>query len=306
MDRVFQTLLESMPELVGGFMPQSLVGSLDKGFTNYDFWFIVAGILFFVLAKKFLTKQSVSIIPEGTYVNAYESLLDYAKNALLVEIVGPTWKEHFPFIITLFLLVFANNIIGMIPGCKAGTGTPGGTFALATISFAYFNWVGVKKLGFAGYMKSFCHGLNGVMGLGIWIIEMFSTFLRLVTLAVRLFCNLFAGHLVMATFAMLSTLFAKEMIIAAQALQVSALQGFAGSIGFIIILLIIYFVEFIVAFVQAFVFAILSAVYIQIAEEEVVEAKKEQADVKREEKLAKQAFSDEGIAISTTVMDQKL
>ena len=302
MDQVFETLLNLMPELVDGFMPKSAVGNLSKGFTNYDFWFVVAGIAFLVFGMKFLKKQSESIVPEGTYVNAYESLLEYTKNALLVEIVGPTWREHFPFIITLFLLVFANNIIGMIPGCKAGTGTPGGTFALATISFVYFNYVGVKKMGFKGYMKSFCHGLTGVMGAGIWVIEMFSTFLRLVTLAVRLFCNLFAGHLVMATFAMLSTLFAKEMIVAAQALELAALKGLAGSIGFVIILLIIYFVEFIVAFVQAFVFSILSAVYIQIAEEEALEAKKEQDEVKAEEKAFSKAVAEEEKAVVNTVM----
>lgn len=303
MDQVFQTLLNLMPELVDGFLPKPMAGSLDKGFTNYDFWFVVAGIIFLVIGLKFLKLQSKSVVPKGTYVNAYESLLDYTKNALLVEIVGPTWREHFPFIITLFLFVFANNIIGMIPGCKAGTGTPGGTFALATISFCYFNYIGIKKLGFGGYMKSFCHGLSGAMGAGIWVIEMFSTFLRLVTLGVRLFCNLFAGHLVMGTFALLSSLFAKEMFVAAQALQVAALKGLAGSVGFIIILLIIYVVEFIVAFVQAFVFAILSAVYIQIAEEEVVEAKAEEEEVAEEKKIVKETIASEGVAVANTVME---
>jgi F-type H+-transporting ATPase subunit a len=97
----------------------------------------------------------------------------------------------------------------------------------------------------------------------VWVIELFSTFLRLVTLAVRLFCNLFAGHVVMGTFAVLASLFFMPLL---QGFSVEALGQAGASVFWIAILLVIYAVELLVAAIQAYVFTLLSAVYIQLAE----------------------------------------
>lgn len=96
----------------------------------------------------------------------------------------------------------------------------------------------------------------------VWLIEVFSTILRLITLAVRLFCNLFAGHVVMGTFAILASLFFQPVLTAFSAAVAQA----GASVMWVLILLVIYVVEIMVAAIQAYVFALLSAVYIQIAE----------------------------------------
>ena len=93
----------------------------------------------------------------------------------------------------------------------------------------------------------------------MWVIEVFSTFLRLVTLAVRLFCNMFAGHVVLGTFAIMASLFFGQ--IAAGAAPLATM-----SIAWELILIIIYAVEMLVAVIQAYVFALLSSVYVQLAE----------------------------------------
>ena len=86
---------------------------------------------------------------------------------------------------------------------------------------------------------------------------------KCLTLAVRLFCNLFAGHIVMGTFAILASLFFEPML---QAFSVAAAAQATASIMWVAILIVIYAVEIMVAAIQAYVFALLSAVYIQLAE----------------------------------------
>ena len=103
---------------------------------------------------------------------------------------------------------------------------------------------------------------QGVVGF-VWVIEVFSLLLRLVTLAVRLFCNMFAGHIVMGSFAIMASIFAQPLLAHFSAMNA---VGALPSVAWVLILLIIYAVELIVAFVQAYVFTVLSAVYIQIAE----------------------------------------
>ena len=123
---------------------------------------------------------------------------------------------------------------------------------------------GIKKKGALGYVKSLApEGVSFPLNALVWLIEVFSTILRLITLAVRLFCNLFAGHVVMGTFAILASLFFEPMI---QAFSVATAIQAGASVLWVGILLVIYVVEIMVAAIQAYVFALLSAVYIQIAE----------------------------------------
>ena len=72
--------------------------------------------------------------------------------------------------------------------------------------FIYFNYVGFKNQGFGGYLKSFVpSGVPGVVAPVIWVIEVFSSFLRIFTLAVRLFANMYAGLIILGIFAILTS-----------------------------------------------------------------------------------------------------
>ena len=128
------------------------------------------------------------------------------------------------------------------------------------MSFIYFIFWGIKSKGLGGYLKSFAPaGLPVVMVPIVWFLELFSTVLRVLTLAVRLYGNMFAGHMVLGIFALLTTVFIE-----------SAIQG-AGvgvgsiSIAWMLFLFAMYALEVLVAFLQAYVFTILSAVYIGLA-----------------------------------------
>ena len=96
------------------------------------------------------------------------------------------------------------------------------------------------------------------------IIEVFSTILRLVTLAVRLFANMFAGHICLGAFALMTSLCFTFML---DNFTMGTLLGSGlPSLLWMVILTIIYAIEMVVAVIQAYVFTVLSAVYIQLAE----------------------------------------
>ena len=256
---------EEMDELLEGFTSTAIHGDLNVGITQYTVWMLVASIVLLVLVFVFKKKQEAcGLVPKGRFVNGVEFLVEYCRDDLCKGLLGDTWRKHFPFIASVFFFILVNNVIGVIPGCKPGTGCIGTTAALALVSFIYFIVVGVKSKGALGYIKSLAPaGVSFPMNALVWVIELFSTFLRLVTLAVRLFCNLFAGHVVMGTFAILASLF---FIPVMQQITPETLGLAGASVFWLAILLIIYAVELLVAVIQAYVFTLLSAVYIQLAE----------------------------------------
>ena len=210
-------LNSAVNELIDSFMAHDVVGDetatlTSVGLTQYIFWMTVALVLLLVVVFVFRKKQSQSLVPHGVFVNGMEYIIEFARDDLCKSILPETWKKHFPFIFALFFFILANNIVGIIPGCHPGTGTMGVTAALALYSFVYFIVVGCKNKGVWGYIKSLApEGVAFPLNVLVWLIELFSTFLRLVTLAVRLFCNMFAGHVVMGAFAILASLFVEPL-----------------------------------------------------------------------------------------------
>ena len=258
----FGQLSDEIQHLVAEFSSAPVVGDLTVGLTQYSFWLLVAAAVFCILIFVFLKRQT--LVPHGMFVNGVEYVIEYVENDVAKGVVGTNWKKHFPFLATVFFFILVNNFIGLIPGMKPGTGAIGCTAALALCSFVYFIYYGCKKHGFFGYWKSLAPaGVAFPMNVFVWVIEVFSLLLRPITLAIRLFCNMFAGHIVMGSFSIMAALFAEPMLEQATAATVA---GALPSIAWLLILLIIYAVELIVAFVQAYVFPVLSAVYIQIAE----------------------------------------
>ena len=229
-------LPEEMDHLVNSFLSQAIVGDTTVGFTQYIFWMFVAIALLCVVIFVFKKKQAASLAPKGLFVNGVEYVIEFARDDMCKSILGDTWKKHFPFIASLFFFILFNNIVG------------------------------VKRMGPIGYLKSLApEGIAFPASVPLWLIELFSTFLRLITLAVRLFCNMFAGHVVMGAFAILASLFVEPLL---QSFTVAALPGAATSIFWMLILIVIYAVELMVAAIQAYVFTLLSAVYIQLVENE--------------------------------------
>lgn len=261
----FDKLPAEINHLVSSFSSIPVVGDLVSGLTQYTFWLIVSSIVLLIIMFAFAKR--VAVVPRGRFANAVEYVIEYLENDVGVGILGKdSWRRHLPFLGTLFMFIVVNNIIGIIPGMKPGTGTISTTAALALVVFIYFVRVGMKNHGVWGYIKSLApKGVMFPLNILIWVIELISTLLRPITLAVRLFCNMFAGHIVLGSFALMVSLFAEPLIAQLTAANV---LGSIPSLVFGAILFVIYAIEIFVGVIQAYVFTVLTAVYIQGAEAE--------------------------------------
>lgn len=264
MGEQFQEVASEMQELISSFFTTPIFGDKNVGLTVTTVWFLIACIILLAVVFAYKRKMEGTLVPHGVFANGVEYLIEYIRDDVCKGALGDSWKRHFPFLATVFLVVMFGDYVGMLPTWKAGTGTTGITGALALMSFIYFIYVGMRKKGVFGYIKSLAPaGLPAPIAAIVWVIELFSTFLRLITLAVRLFCNMFAGHVVMGVFAIMTTTFLAPML--AQ-FSIANMGIGAMSILWMVLLILIYVVELLVAFIQAYIFTLLSAVYVQLAE----------------------------------------
>ena len=260
--------LEKLPEEIQAL--QHHLSSLDVGssylniagiefhFTNYLF-FLIIGVLL-VLTVVFLGVKKIALVPKSKVSNAVEALAEFVRNDIAIAQIGHGSDKYLPFLTTVFFFILINNVIGLIPGSKPGTGTMGVTVALATFVFAYYNIAGVKAQGGLKYLLSFApKGVPFPMNALVWVIEVFSAFLRILTLSVRLFANMFAGHLILGIFALLTALFFEPLL---EQFSTGTLLGALPSAGWLLLMTALYTLEVLVAALQAYIFTLLSAVYI--------------------------------------------
>ncbi|MEG0323591.1 MAG: F0F1 ATP synthase subunit A [Raoultibacter sp.] len=261
MDVALEKLAEEVPHLQHSFDSAFVVGSGSFGLTQYILWMIICFII--TLAVVLATSKRLTLVPTNKFVNMVEYGYEFVKKDMGESAIGHGYKRHIPFLATLFFFILISNFVGLIPGCKTPTGSLSVTWALAAISFVYFIFWGIKTKGGIGYLKSFApSGLPIVMVPIVWFLELFSTVLRVLTLAVRLYGNMFAGHMVLGIFALLTSVFIGT------AIQNMDFVTALPAVAWMVFLFAMYALEVLVAFLQAYVFTILSAVYIGLATED--------------------------------------
>lgn len=253
-----EMLAAEVPHLSSSFDSQIVIGGAEIGITQYILYMIIVWLI--VCIGVIAVGRKLTLIPTNKFYNTVEYGYQMCRRDVGENVIGHDYKRHVPFLATLFFFILVANFVGLIPGAKAATGTISVTWALATISFVYFNFWGVKAHGGIGYLKSFAPaGLPVVMVPIIWFLELFSCIIRWLTLAVRLYGNMFAGHMVLGIFALATSVFLTAGI------QSFDIVSGVLSIPWFLLLLFMYALETLVAFLQAYVFTVLSAVYIQLA-----------------------------------------
>ena len=228
--------------------------------TNYVFFMLIAlvlTLLFFVIASRRL-----SLVPKGIG-NVAEMGVEFIRD-MCSDVIGPEGDKYVAFVATGFFFILFNNIVGLVAGLKPGTGDIGITATLALITWIAFVYVGFAKNGFYGYFKSLIPAgvremnifARIILGGYLFLLEFFSTFvIRPLTLAVRLFANMFAGHIILGIFGIF-------VIIGIQAAISGAILGAIPAALSLVMLVLMYAFEVFVAGIQAYVFAILTTVYI--------------------------------------------
>ncbi len=214
---------------------------------------LVAPVVIFVWAARRYKSVSVAVAPRGMQTVA-ETSVTFVRENVVMQTIGPDGLRYMPFLLALFFFVFFSNITEVIPFIQLPANSRMAAPAfLAILVWLVFNAVGIKNHGFFRYLKNVTvpPGVPVPLLFLVVPIEFISTFfVRPFSLAVRLFANMLAGHLLLVTFAVLtaalwdtSLLFS---IVWAPFLVLIGLTGF----------------EILVAFLQAFIFTILTAVYI--------------------------------------------
>lgn len=252
-------LAADFPPGVKDFEFTSLVSSLRGtewalAFTKMTFmvWLAVALIIVFFLA----TYRAPKLVPtKGQWLA--ESVYGFIRDSVAKEVIGREGVKFAPYLTTVFLFVLVTNAFAIIPFFQI---SPNAHIAfpiiLAVISYLLFMVVGVRKQGFVQYFKVnlFMPGIPWPLYFLITPIEIISTFImRPITLAVRLFANMFAGHLMLLVF----TLGGVTMLGSAN-FFVKGLS--VASFGMAIIMT---FFEFMVVVLQAYVFTMLTASYVE-------------------------------------------
>lgn len=252
---------------------------------------IAAGLIvaiFLPLARR----AAAGDVPRGPWWNAFEALLTFIRDEVAKPCLSTAEDHHHeslqgefsehsephkghhhespkdemaevdlyvPFLWTLFLFILFCNLLGMIPFAGSPTASIWVTGALALISFFMLHGAAIAKMGFVNYFKALWPTMEIPFVMAIFIkpmillIEIFGTFIKSGVLAVRLFANLFAGHLVLA--------YILSFIVVANSVQL----GYAGWAGVtaasILGTVALSLLELFVAFLQAYIFVFLTALF---------------------------------------------
>ncbi|WP_116452674.1 F0F1 ATP synthase subunit A [Blastococcus litoris] len=247
------TIAEFYPEPIAEFH----VLGIDFAITRITLisWIATAAILIFLV----LASRKASIVP-GKLQYLGESGYSLVRDGMARDVIGPKGLPFAPFLASLFFFILANNAMSIIPFAQI---SPMSKFALplvlAVLVWILYNWVGIREQGAGRYFKDAAIPPGVPIGALILVtpIELLQVFvIRPFTLAVRLFANMFAGHMLLAVFA-LGTVYL---------LQVGNFSVIFSPFAFLMALAMTFF-EVLVIILQAYVFTVLTATYLNGAVE---------------------------------------
>lgn len=209
-----------------------------------------------IAAFLLLVTRRLSVVPSRTQL-VTESVYGMVRNSVARDVLGSRdFLRYTPLLFTLFVLILVNNLLGVVPPVQYPTmSRVGFPAAMALVVFALYHYIGIRKHGLGGYFTSFVpKGLPKAILPLLYPLELITYFFtRPVTLALRLFGNMFAGHLLLLLF-----------VTGGEYLLFEASGPFmkvAGGVSFLMGFVLTVF-EMLVEFLQAYVFTLLSAFYI--------------------------------------------
>ena len=220
---------------------------LPEGFSVHHFMLVFATLLILLLFGLATRKKALK---PGKLLISMEALVLFVRDDVVNPVMGEEkGKKWLPFFVSLFVYLLFINILGLIPAFKTATGNINVTAALAIIIFLLTFVVGFREVGVFHFFKNLLpEGAPLPIGLFVALLEFLSLFTRSAVLSLRLFANMFAGHLAILSFLVLMFL-------------ISPFFGFV-SVPFAVFT---YTLEVLIAFLQAYVFTLLSCIFLGMA-----------------------------------------
>ena len=190
--------------------------------------------------------RTPTVRPRKTAI-ALESVLLFVRDDIVYPIMGPErGRRWLSFFSTLFLFLLVVNFLGLIPAFKTATGNINVTSAMALMVFALMIVVGIREIGIGRFFRNFYPEDTALpIGLFVALLEFLGFFIKAIVLSLRIFANMFAGHLAILSFIAL----------------IFVLSPFFAVVS-IPFALFTYLLEVLVALIQALVFTLLSCIFI--------------------------------------------
>ena len=238
------------------------LGSLviDMSPTKHVVMLLIAATLCLVtllLAARAHSRQHLAAGKPKGFANGIEALVLYIRQEVILPNVGHHGNAYVPFILTLFFFILFTNLLGLIPYGSTATGNIAVTGMLAIITFFVVELAGIRTLG-KGYIKTIVYWpsdqpfiMKAMLTPLMTPIELIGKFTKPFALAIRLFANMTAGHIVVL--ALISLIF--------------TFGSFALAPLPLLMALAIMVLEVFIAFLQAYVFALLASVFIGLIRE---------------------------------------
>lgn len=219
------------------------IGTLDASFTNSAMFMLIAAGLVVIFLSTSL--QNRSLVP-GRLQSIAEILYEFVANMVRSN-VGADGRAYFPFVFSLFMFILFGNLLGMVPYSFTFT-----SHLAITLGLAMFIFIATTVLGFVKHGAHFFHfflphGTPWYVAPLLIPIEIISYFTRPVSLSLRLFANMTAGHTLLKVFA-----------------GFVAGMGIFGVVPFAAVIAMTG-LEFLIAFLQAYVFTVLTCIYLNDA-----------------------------------------
>jgi len=226
-------------------------------FTNHMFMISLASILLMVLLPIAIRRK---VLVRKGFGNAIEAICVYIREEVARPFLKDQTDKYIAFIWTMFFFILTMNLLGMIPIDRiiwsftgfenhfAGTATANVwvTGGLALIAFLLFHGAGIYENGFVNYLRHFAPKVPLPILPFIFFMEVVSSFVRVFSLAIRLFANMLAGHVLLGTLLAFIIIYKNSMVATA-------------SITFVVIMSLM---EIFVAFLQAYIFTFLMTIFI--------------------------------------------
>jgi F-type H+-transporting ATPase subunit a len=229
---------------------------LDLSPTKHLVFLLLSALLVglvFLLAARGIGRAQRENRPAKGFAGAMEATALYIRQEVVLPNVGPHGEGFAPFLLTLFFFILTMNLLGLVPWGATATGNIAVTGALALLAFLVIEISGMRALGFKGYMSTIFYlppglptALKPVMLVIMTPVEIIGKLSKPFALAVRLFANMTAGHVLVLALLGLTFIF----------------QSYAVGVASAVLATGIMLLEVFVAFLQAFVFTLLTSVFI--------------------------------------------
>lgn len=216
---------------------------------------LLVGLSVVIISAFLLAATRQRAIVPGRLQFAGEGIYSFVRNTLGRDVIGPEFIKYVPLLFSIFCFILVNNVFGVIPLIQFPTMSHIG-FPVAVMLFSYvtYHYIGIKKHGLVKYFKDICFmpGIPKPVYLILTPVELLTYFVtRPLTLSLRLFANMFAGHLLLLVF----ILGGEYLLSSGILLKILSVFSFGMAIG-------LSFFELGIQCLQAYIFTLLSALYI--------------------------------------------